>query len=383
MEEEITEFQNKEIEYLDLIPEIQDDLKFVGIKTVSKLIENIKNGHIYSKFSEMWPKKYYEYIFVVLYLKCNLDLFDVNILKEIPTRIPSRNIIRVSIYDSIQRLELETATLEELKKANINTILELILLAHSHKLYDKLPDCPKAYFDEIDFKLKYLCGLWLPGIEQLKLRKSDKVYELPISNNISDGLSHIGITTIEELICLTKEELYSLPEIRDNHMKVLSKDVYSKIENSVHDAGFMFVDEVEDIIDIRQKPIVVLHLSEKIISKLYFIGKIKLVSELITKTKSELSKYLNGEMVEEVIIKLNIYGLELSEKDIDVPSVINSESSIKRGETLISLKRARNELIGLRKGPLARGRFAKNMMMNQSINKKEEAKTIRLILYER
>jgi len=440
-EERITEFQDKRIDYLNLIPEVYEDLKFVGITTVSKLIEEAKAGYLYYSFSKIWPKRYYEYISAILYLRCDLNLSDVKIPKEISIKIPTRYKIRISIYEPIQRLGLETEILKELEKANIQTIVELIQLAKTGKLYEKIPDCPKRYFEEINFELWMLCGLWLPGLKQLKLRPSDKVYELTFNKknykDFSDGLSNIGIRTIGELVSLTRQELHALPEIRDKNLQPLGKEIYSQIETAAHDAGLKFADEVEETIDITQKPIAVLGFSKKTISRLYLTGNIKLVSGLIAKTKSELRIFMTKEMLDEIITKLNSHGLELANKDItmakqtDAPLSMSLENTreerikqlkrlktalqavlelrnksekqdkkvgtelrmrreellLKERGTAISKKRMRNELLRLRRGPLTRGRsISRRMLINQreaqKVLKKEEKPTI-IILYER
>lgn len=65
-----------------------------------------------------------------------------------------------------------------------------------------------------------------------------------------------------------------------------------------------------------------------------------------------------------------------------------SIASVSRREKLESLKRTRNELLRLQRGPLTRGDISRRKLINQRMNgvqkvlKKEEKPTI-IILYER
>ena len=68
--------------------------------------------------------------------------------------------------------------------------------------------------------------------------------------------------------------------------------------------------------------------------------------------------------------------------------LLMSIASVSRREKLESLKRTRNELLRLQRGPLTRGDISRRKLINQRMNgvqkvlKKEEKPTI-IILYER
>ena len=66
--------------------------------------------------------------------------------------------------------------------------------------------------------------------------------------------------------------------------------------------------------------------------------------------------------------------------------LLMSIASASRRKTLISLKRTRNQLLRLQRGPLTRNHISRRMLINQSeaqkVLKKEEKPTI-IILYER
>ena len=318
------------INRLNMISDVVDDFKFMGIRTVSQLIQEAKTGGLYS-FSNVWPKEYYEYIATVLYIKYDIPLSSVCIPEKTANKLDIRKGLLVSPYDSIEKLFSEIKIMEELKNKKIKTIIELIKKAKTGSLYKMFPNWSKATFKEIDFTLWGKCGkIHLPGVNELQPRPNDSISVLwkVDDADFDRALSNLGIRTVDELIRLTVKEFHALTKTKDISGKPYRKEIYSLAEKRMREAGLKFADERGETIDIRQKPIVVLELDEKTISMLYYNGNIKLVTQLIDKQESELRgiKGITDEMIAEIITKLQANGLELvPEKDeepqeIDIPS---------------------------------------------------------------
>lgn len=328
-----------DINELKMKSDIVNDLNFMGIRTVSRLIEKAKNSDLYSHFSDVWPKEYYEYIATILYIKYDIPLSSVYIPKKTAKKLDISKGLWASPYDSIEKLSLEIKIIEELKKEKIKTIIELIKKAKTGSLYKTFPNWYKATFEDIDLTLQSNCGnIHLPGVNELQPRPNDKILELW---KVDDAdfyrtLSNLGICTVDELIRLTVKEFHALPKTKDIYGKTYGDEIYSLAEKRMREAGLKFADERGETIDIRQKPIVVLELDEKTISRLYYNGKIKLVTQLIDKQESELRgiKGITDEMITEIITKLQANRLELVPEKVEEPQEIDIPSSQQYAEML-------------------------------------------------